>query len=295
MQQQFKWFFTIILLALITASCGSSKKVATKQPSKQKTNKVVTKKPLPKKPIAKIPESKKPLPQDKDKVSVSAPARSKDATENYVDDFASVAMEEMKLYRIPASITLAQGILESGSGAGRLALEGNNHFGIKCHKDWTGGSIKHDDDALQECFRTYKDASYSYRDHSLFLSDRKRYAFLFSLGNDDYVAWARGLRKAGYATDPKYPEKLIGLIERYELFKYDAMVLGKEPMKLPEKRVIPKVDYVEGDTHRVAKGDTLYNISKRYGLTVEELQQFNSLSDNNISLGQIIYVSKPKK
>ena len=124
------------------------------------------------------------------------------STEDYIAFFKAVAIHEMKLYGIPASITLAQGILESGSGKGRLARQANNHFGIKCH-DWTGPRIYHDDDRAQECFRKYNDPSQSYRDHSLFLAKRKRYADLFKHKITDYKAWARGLKKAGYATDPQ--------------------------------------------------------------------------------------------
>src|SRR5690606_7680630 len=133
--------------------------------------------------------------------------------------------DEMREFGIPASITLAQGILESGSGRGELTLKTNNHFGIKCHTGWEGGMEYHDDDEKGECFRKYNDPYTSYRDHSLFLTSRSRYAPLFDLRTDDYKGWAKGLRKAGYATDPRYPQKLIGLIERYELYRYDDQVL----------------------------------------------------------------------
>ena len=140
--------------------------------------------------------------------------------------YSAIAQEEMRLYGIPASITLAQGILESNSGRGRLSVEANNHFGIKCH-DWTGAKMYHDDDTAQECFRKYKDAKYSYRDHSLFLTTRKRYAKLFDLDKDDYKRWAKELKDAGYATDRKYPDKLITLIERYKLYNLDDEVLNR--------------------------------------------------------------------
>ena len=143
----------------------------------------------------------------------------------YLKIFGPIAQGEMKQYKIPASITLAQGLLESGFGEGRLALEGNNHFGIKCHQTWQGERIYHDDDKKGECFRVYTDAGESYRDHSLFLSERDRYAFLFRLGKRDYKAWAKGLKKAGYATDPKYPDKLIRLIERFDLAQYGLIEL----------------------------------------------------------------------
>lgn len=145
---------------------------------------------------------------------------------DYILQFKDVAKGNMKTYGIPASITLAQGILESGAGKGRLCLEANNHFGIKCHTGWTGPSITHDDDAAQECFRKYNDPAESYKDHSLFLTSRSRYASLFTLDKLDYQGWANGLKAAGYATDPKYPSKLIGLIERYQLYLYDQEVVS---------------------------------------------------------------------
>ncbi|MEL0274836.1 MAG: glucosaminidase domain-containing protein, partial [Flavobacteriaceae bacterium] len=149
------------------------------------------------------------------------PLTTQQKVELYLKTFGPIAQREMKKFKIPASITLAQGLLESGFGEGRLAVEGNNHFGIKCHSTWQGEKIYHDDDEKGECFRVYKDAAESYRDHSLFLSERDRYAFLFRLGKRDYKAWAKGLKKAGYATDPKYPDKLIRLIERFDLVPYD--------------------------------------------------------------------------
>ena len=203
-------------------------------------------------------------------------------TEAYIDTYKDIAQSEMELYGIPASITLAQGILESGSGKGRLSTKANNHFGIKCH-GWTGKKIYHDDDKSQECFRKYNDAKYSFRDHSLFLSERKRYASLFDLKKHDYKGWARGLKAAGYATDRKYPQKLISLIERYELNRYDREVLGLKT-KSNNNTQSDKVLYT------VTKGDTLYSISKRYNTTVEELQQINNLKDNALNIGQILLI-----
>ena len=141
--------------------------------------------------------------------------------EAYIKKYKGVAIREMKKHGIPASITLAQGILESGSGKSYLAKEANNHFGIKCHEDWKGKRIYHDDDEKNECFRSYKDPDESFRDHSEFLTTRSRYAFLFEESPTDYKAWAKGLKKAGYATNRKYPQLLIDLIEKYELHKYD--------------------------------------------------------------------------
>jgi flagellum-specific peptidoglycan hydrolase FlgJ len=139
----------------------------------------------------------------------------------YVKKYAPAATKNMRFFKIPASITLAQGILESGYGEGTLAKKANNHFGIKCHKEWKGKSITHDDDEKDECFRSYKNPLRSYRDHSLFLVDRERYSSLFTLNRKDYKGWAEGLKAAGYATDPKYADKLISLIERFNLTRFD--------------------------------------------------------------------------
>lgn len=146
--------------------------------------------------------------------------------ENYIAKYSSIAVEEMNKYGIPASITLAQGILESAAGTAELATEANNHFGIKCH-DWKGDTYHHDDDQKQECFRKYDHAEQSFEDHSTFLTTRERYASLFDLKRTDYQGWAHGLKKAGYATDPNYPKRLIDIIERYELYKYDTQTSTK--------------------------------------------------------------------
>ena len=139
----------------------------------------------------------------------------------YIKLYAPIARKHMKVYKIPASITMAQGILESGYGEATLAKKGNNHFGIKCHKDWKGKKIYHDDDEENECFRSYRNPVKSYKDHSLFLVNRDRYRFLFDLKRKDYKSWAEGLKKAGYATDPEYSQKLISLIERFSLSELD--------------------------------------------------------------------------
>ena len=141
-------------------------------------------------------------------------------TEAYIVKYSSIAIEEMNRHNIPASITLAQGILESGSGESRLATEGNNHFGIKCQDNWNGETIIEDDDEKGECFRKYSKAVDSYRDHSLFLTQRERYSFLFEYRNTEYKKWAEGLKKAGYATNPEYPTLLINLIEKYDLTRF---------------------------------------------------------------------------
>ena len=210
----------------------------------------------------------------------------------YIDKFAPIAQDEMRQFQIPASITLAQGILESGVGFGRLAVEGNNHFGIKCHRGWNGGKMYHDDDAKGECFRTYDDPAESYRDHSVFLSGRQRYAFLFKLNKKDYIAWAKGLKKAGYATDPKYPKKIISIIERYKLYKYDS----KKGAKIVKNE---KIDTVisknkKNNIHRVEVGDTLYSIARKYSISVDDIVKENKLKNNTIYKGQELIIPKSK-
>ena len=159
--------------------------------------------------------------------------------EEYIQTYKDLAMKEMKEYRIPASITLAQGLLESGAGNSDLATKAKNHFGIKCHTDWNGKTYIQDDDEKDECFRKYKKAEDSFKDHSKFLSSRPRYAQLFELDILDYKSWAKGLKAAGYATNPKYAQMLIDRIELYHLDKYDKIAMGllseKEAEKLEEE------------------------------------------------------------
>lgn len=264
-----KHYFYILILSLLVVGCHSSKRVTTRKTSqKPRVARVETKsKPV----VEEAPQSVKEPSEEQPKVKRSATA------EHYIESYGAIAQEEMRLYGVPASITLAQGILESSSGNGRLAVEANNHFGIKCH-DWNGDRIYHDDDRRQECFRKYKDARYSFRDHSLFLRQRSRYRNLFTLKVDDYKGWAKGLKAAGYATDRKYPDKLISLIERYELYKFDNISID---------RTVAVVD----ETHTVKQGDTLYSISRKYSLTVKQLQEMNGLKDTNISIGQVLKVS----
>ncbi len=209
-------------------------------------------------------------------------------TQEYIETFAEIAQYEMRAFGIPASITLAQGILESGSGRGELTLKTNNHFGIKCHKGWEGEFDFHDDDAKGECFRKYNHPMYSFRDHSLFLTTRSRYAFLFDYRKDDYKKWAHGLRQAGYATDRQYPQKLISLIERYNLDRYDREVVRTSPREIAQ--VDPPRQHTT--THTVSKGETLYGISRKYDVPVEEIKQMNNLQDNIISIGQVLQIRR---
>ena len=210
----------------------------------------------------------------------------------YIDKYKEIAKQDMLQYGIPASITLGQGILESGAGTGPLSIQANNHFGIKCHKEWTGPSIKYDDDAAQECFRQYTEPKESYRDHSLFLTSRERYSSLFKLDKGDYKLWAKGLKDAGYATDAAYSTKLISLIERYQLQKLDAEVLGREyiatSLNSIDKTTIATI--TNSDLHQVIKGDTLYSISKRYNISIEDIKRKNNISDTGIAIGQNLIV-----
>ena len=264
-------FLAFFVLLIFAASCGSKKKVVTrKKDNVEITNKGEENRET---PAEVVDDVKEEMPRNSYHYRV----------EDYIRDYAPIAQEEMKLYKIPASITLAQGILESGAGNGELTRRANNHFGIKCH-DWNGEKVYHDDDRRGECFRKYKHAKYSYRDHSLFLSGRGRYSELFELDPDDYKGWAKGLRKAGYATDRRYPDKLIDLIERYELYKYDS-----EISRRPAPRYTAEPER-GADTHVVQKGDTLYSISKRYNTSVEEIKKMNGLNGNTISIGQILSV-----
>jgi len=279
-----KKLIVLLLGTFFLISCGGGKKVTstsrTKRPvPSHKTTVAKTKKPTEKKVVKESP--KKPA------TALSYQER----VQQYIFEYAGIAKQEMKSYGIPASITLAQGILESGAGYGDLTQRAKNHFGIKCH-DWEGARVYHDDDRLQECFRKYDDASESFRDHSLFLKNRKRYARLFTFNKRDYKSWARGLREAGYATDKKYPEKLISIIERYDLDKYDDQVLGRKKNRKSRKEEVAVVSRMtESSGHLVQKGDTLYSISKRYKITVEELKTYNNLADNNIKIGQVLRVT----
>jgi flagellum-specific peptidoglycan hydrolase FlgJ len=275
-----KRLFLILFVAVFTVSCGSSKKTTGRS---TKTTKTTSKKPSRIEKVESVDE-KETSSVSEEKVVNPVP---KDGVSAYVDQYAEIAKEEMLQYGIPASITLAQGILESGAGNGALVQKANNHFGIKCH-DWKGAKVYHDDDEAGECFRKYSLAKFSYRDHSLFLSNRKRYTGLFKLAKDDYRSWAKGLRAAGYATDKKYPEKLISLIERYQLYRFDDEILGKS-----ENEYTEVTDQL--DQHTVSKGDTLYSIAKKFNLTVATLKQYNGIEGNDIFEGQVLYVKPLKK
>jgi len=298
-------FKKIIILFIIAtlASCSSSKPaIATtkKAAAVQKPRVATTKKTTNSRPTVK----KYPSTNNTTEViqSTSKTVVTSNVITDYVLQYKDIAMGNMQKYGIPASIILAQGILESGAGKGDLAMEANNHFGIKCHKDWLGESVRHDDDSSQECFRKYTEASESYKDHALFLVGKNRYATLFTYEKDDYKAWAKGLRAAGYATDPNYPDKLISYIERYNLHQYDCLVTGKAYTAINKSNPVrssssvansdPKInmDSYDPNLYEVQKGDTLYSISKKFNLLVDDLKQKNNLTDNAISIGQRLKV-----
>lgn len=213
-----------------------------------------------------------------------------DVVNRYIESYKDIAMSNMKNYGIPASIILAQGILESGAGQSKLALTANNHFGIKCYTDWTGETSYHDDDSSQECFRKYKNPKESYQDHAKIITKRTRYASLFDLRKGDYKGWAKGLRAAGYATDPKYHEKLISYIESYHLYEYDNKVLGKNYTFEKNQNTQVVTNNKSINQYIVQQGDTLYSISKKFNISIEELKKQNNIVDNAISIGQTILI-----
>ena len=214
--------------------------------------------------------------------------------ENYIKKYREQAVEEMKKYHIPASITLAQGLLESGAGQSTLARKSNNHFGIKCGSDWRGKTVSHDDDARGECFRAYKHPKESYEDHSKFLAGRSRYASLFKLKITDYKGWARGLKKAGYATNPRYADQLIGIIELYELHKYDE----KNYLKWIKKNPNPHQTYIANDLLYIVvrAGDSWKSISKEFDISQKKLRKYNDLYKGYaLQVGDILYLEKKNK
>ena len=238
---------------------------------------------------------------------------------NYIEQYKDIAMREMQEYKIPASITLAQGLLESGNGKSELAKKSNNHFGIKCHKEWTGERTYHDDDEKGECFRVYDDPELSYRDHSKFLAERQRYAFLFELEITDYHGWAKGLKQAGYATLPVYANVLIRLIEDYNLTEYDQLVVnGKfkyETAKSQQPTAIEYIPYKITDAEVVGKtpderyirennkvkfiyakeGESVYDLADMLCIYDYQIIKYNNLAKRRtLKDNEIIYI-EPKK
>jgi LysM repeat protein len=210
------------------------------------------------------------------------------AGEKYVSTYSAVAIRQMRRYKIPASITLAQGLLESGAGQQTLARQGNNHFGIKCAGGWSGGRMYKDDDLKNECFRTYRSAEDSYEDHSKFLL-RDRYASLFQLSITDYKGWANGLKRCGYATDPSYASKLIRIIESYDLTRFDRQGLAASKDALAGTHTL----YKSGKLLYViaSSGDDLKTIGKEFGISRRKLRKYNELTkDYQLKNGDIVYL-----
>ncbi len=225
----------------------------------------------------------------------------------YIDQWKGTAQNNMSTYNIPASIILAQGILESGFGNSDLARKANNHFGIKCHTSWTGAKFYKDDDAKDECFRSYNHAMDSYRDHALFLTSGKRYEALFSIDVTDYKSWAHGLKKAGYATHPEYANKLIRVIEENELYQYDKIDASILPTIRPARGSHSSVETISISALKTSQvnrvnclvvqtGQTLYRISKETGISLRQLYKYNDFGQGKEVLveGEIVFL-QPKR
>ncbi len=228
---------------------------------------------------------------------LSASSRQNQAYLNYINKYSSIAVNQQKKYKIPASIILAQGLLESGAGQSRLAKEGNNHFGIKCH-DWTGRKIYHNDDRKGECFRKYSSVQQSFDDHSVFLAHRSRYESLFKLRTTDYKGWAHGLKRCGYATDRAYAPKLIKIIEDYDLHKYDKMQGGKPSTgkNLPEWYKPQTVFKNNGLYYVIVRqGDSYDLLEQDLDISMRKIRKYNELPKNYaLRVGDIIYLEGKK-
>ena len=256
-------------------------------------------------------------------IAIAGYGQNANTIQNYIDTYREIAIAEMQRTGVPAAIKLAQGIHETTAGTSDLVRRSNNHFGIKCKSNWTGESVKHTDDALNECFRKYNDPSLSYRDHSDFLKRSNRYATLFDLDPMDYSAWAYGLKKAGYATNPKYPQIIIKLIETWQLQDYTLIALGKMPSKenhvakvtseenngvitkasftrpvSEQHRDYPSWEFKVNDTRviYVSSGTSLLAIAKQYNISLTRLFEFNELDESEILLNdQLIYLQRKRK
>ena len=275
----------LITFSILTSSCSLLKK-------EQKSA-----------PLTQITKPAEPV-KNSDKVSTTNSTLIKTPAESYIERYKNIAITEMNGSGIPASITLAQGILESGSGNSKLAKEANNHFGIKCATEWKGETILQDDDNKDDCFRVYKSPEESFRDHTEFLK-RKRYASLFELDKNDYRGWANGLKTAGYATNPRYAELLISLVERYDLSRFDRIenerektirenkVMKEIAINIPtEKKQETVKSPVVMKIYEVRSGDTLTSVSKQFSLSEADLKALNGLENVNLLPGQLLLVSK---
>ena len=278
-----KFLLASLILALFFVSCGTKRNTTLKNPNGRPNSSV-----------------------NNSSSSSSSNKGTSTSGLNYIDRYKGIAIEEMNKYGIPASIKLAQALLESGNGNSYLATRANNHFGIKCGGSWSGKSVNRPDDSNNDCFRVYNDPEHSFRDHSQFLL-RKRYENLFTLRKDDYKGWAKGLKAAGYATNPRYPELLIDLIERYNLQQYDRAEAPVEVIARVEKveEVIEEKEVEEPQVpveeikkpvamliYEVKATDTMYSIARKYNVTVETIKQLNGLSTDAVTVGQLLVVSK---
>ena len=227
--------------------------------------------------------------------------------DEYISRYSAISVREMEDFGIPASITLAQGLLESGAGKSELAVEANNHFGIKCHNDWNGEVMYHDDDRNHECFRKYDNPEQSFVDHSAFLKNKSRYAFLFEYARTDYKSWAKGLKQAGYATDPQYATRLVELIEKYDLHRFDTMTyamlqngqgtnvktISDEGIPYDEKRRDSSgLKYV-----LARENDSYYAIGKRYHIPFNLIYKYNDVEKNSRQpkAGEVVYLQRKLK
>ena len=282
---QFKYVIVLISsFILLLSSCGVLKK-------RHSSPKVIT---------TTAPRQAEKVGKSEDRVSESKGY----TADSYIERFNIIAIREMNNSGVPASITLAQGLLESGNGNSKLALEANNHFGIKCTTEWRGKTMLKDDDQKDDCFRVYSSPEESFKDHSEFLK-RKRYAALFELDKNDYRGWANGLKSAGYATNPRYAELLISLIERYQLNRFDRKetaiekikredkVLSEIAINIPkEKKEEPIQSPVTMKIYEVKAGDTLTEISKQFGISADDIKLINGLENLLLKPGQLLVVSK---
>ncbi len=242
----------------------------------------------------------------------------KTTRKEYIQEYTNIVLEHQDIYGIPASIKMAQAIFESGNGNGRLATQANNHFGIKCKKEWAGETIYHDDDELGECFRKYNTDAESFKDHSEFLDGSARYESLFSLDPMDYKAWAHGLKAAGYATNPKYADILITLIEDNKLYLLDQ---GKDIIFEEETPVVPEVDktipkHIDLDNYTISvsghlgyklysnngsefiiteNGDTFASLSNKLKMSEKKLRKINDMPNEQVTANSIIYIKKKAK
>ena len=235
---------------------------------------------------------------------LSAQMRWNSVYQEYIDQYKDLAIEEMLRYNIPASITLAQGIFESGAGRSELSVKGNNHFGIKCH-GWTGRSVYHDDDTRNECFRAYDNVLQSYEDHSKFLRYNVRYNSLFTLQRTDYRGWAQGLKACGYATNPRYADKLIELIELYKLYEldkatsYDKFMAKRGGYDKPVSRgmSLHPIKIYNKNYYIIARaGDTFKGIGEEIDISYRKIAKYNERDKNDVlHAGEIIYLKKKQK